>query len=147
MLPLAVSSQGVESQADLHATIKAAIQADPRATDMTAAQIDAMTDALVVEAQAQGVTAHDILWRPVVPAPPAAAAGASYLNAVPFLNVCGNESSILCRLNNALGLDGTNLLIPLVLGIASALLLLVLVMLVMHHKHTGVHLNAPPPLF
>lgn len=135
-----------ETQADLQATIRASIQADPRAAGLTDAQLDELAARLTQEAQAQGVSAADILWRPTTVPPPEAAAA---LGGVPFVLNCGNENGVLCRINNALGLDGTNLLIPAALGIGAALLLLVLVILFMHHKHVEPHLpkGTPPPLF
>lgn len=144
LVPLAAGAQGVESQESLRATIHAAIQADPRAASMTPGQIDQLADALAVEAQAKGMTAQEILWRPTVPAPEGEA---TRLPGVPFMLECGDESSVLCRINHALGLDGTNLMIPLALGIGAALFLLVLAMLVMHHKHEQVTMTPPPPLF
>jgi len=146
LLPYVTHAQGAGPDSGLRATIKAAIMADPRAADLPDAQIEAMVDSLEVEAQAKGMTAEDILWRPVE-TPPAQTAEALGLPGVPFLNVCGNETSILCRLNHAFGLDGTNLMIPLVLGITAALLMLVIAVLILHHKHEQVTVNPPPPLF
>lgn len=111
---------------------------------MSAEQIDRMADSLAVEAQAQGVSAADILWRPTVAAPEGEA---TRLAGVPFMLECGDASSVLCQINHALGLDGTNLMIPLALGIGAALFLVVLVMLIMHHKHEKVMMSPPPPLF
>jgi hypothetical protein len=134
------------TSADLQATIRASIKTDPRAAGLTEAQLDQLAARLTQEAQAQGVSAADILWRPTTVPPEGAG---ERLGGVPFVLNCGNENGVLCRINNALGLDGTNLLIPLVLGIAAALLLLVLAILFMHHKHVEPQLlkGTPPPLF
>lgn len=146
LLIASFASAQESANADLQATIRASIQADPRAAGMTETQLDQLAASLAQEAQAQGVSAEDILWRPTTVPPEGAG---EQLKGVPFMLSCGNENGMLCRINNALGFDGTNLLIPLALGIGAALLLLVLAILFMHHKHVEPKLPAgtPPPLF
>ncbi len=110
-----------ESDAELRATIRAAIMSDPRTSDLTEAEIEGMVDALVGEAEAQGVTSQDIVWRPEEPAP------------APVPPSCGSMPALLCALNEALGFDGSDVKIPIGLGITSALLLFVIGSMLLHH--------------
>lgn len=112
---------------DLSGVIRAAILSDPRTAEMSEAEIDAMVTTLVAEAQAQGVTASDILWRPQEEAAGTGAQAGS----------CG----ALCKLTNAFGFDGSDVTIPFSLGVVAALLLFVIGMLLHrlgHHPVVGV---------
>lgn len=116
LVPLALSAQ---TGAELQATIRAAILSDPRTAAMSEAEIDAMVVALSQEAAAQGVTSQDITWRPQEEA------GA------------GNQASscgMLCMLTNAFGFDGSDVTIPIGLGVSSALLLFLIGSL-LHHQY------------
>jgi len=109
--------------ASLSETIRAAILSDPRTAQMTEAEIDAMVAALAEEAEAQGVTSYDILWQPQEPVVEA------------VVEQCGSMS-FLCALNEAFGLDGSDVGIPIGLGIVSALLLFVIGSILLHkHGH------------
>ncbi len=119
LLPLAVSAQG---SLDLSATIRGAITSDPRSADMSEAEIDAMVAALADEANGQGINSKDILWRPVSSEEFTASSGI----------VCG---SLLCKMNMAFGMDGSNTLIPIILGVTAAVLLFVIGSLLHHRGH------------
>ena len=114
LAPLALSAQ---TEGELQATIRAAILSDPRTATMSEAEVDAMVAALAQEASAQGMTSQDILWQPQEEG----AAGQTVS--------CG----ILCMLTNAFGFDGSDVTIPIALGICAALLLFVIGSLLHHH--------------
>ncbi|MBI2612255.1 hypothetical protein HYW59_00350 [Candidatus Kaiserbacteria bacterium] len=117
-----------QDSTDLQATIRAAILSDPRSSGMTEEEIDAMVAALASEAEMQGVTSQDIMWRPQDPASFDEVGSGSG-------ETCG-YSAFLCALNDAFGFSGSPLIIPLLLGVCSALLLFVLGSILLHtHGH------------
>src|SRR3989344_8111132 len=106
LVPLTLTAQTGE----LQATIRAAILSDPRTAAMSEAEIDAMVAALAQEAAAQSVTSQDIMWRPQEEGG--------------FTSEIGLGScNMLCKLTNAFGFDGSDVTIPIGLGVSSALLL------------------------
>lgn len=114
--------------ADLSATIREAILTDPRSSEMTETEIDAMVSVLAAEAEAQGVSSDDITWRPQDPATFAAGAEVSG-------ETCG-YAAFLCALNESFGFDGSDPAIPIGLGISSALLLFIIGSILLHiHGH------------
>ncbi len=145
--PLLASAQSstASSQSDLSATIRAELLSDPRTSDLPQAPLDSMVNLLTQSAQKQGVTAHDITWRPVSPVStfaPEASAGE---------NDCGSLPSYLCALNTAFGLSGSDPWLAIALGIASGLVILVVgLMLQEHHRKIAASAvsqaaAAPPP--
>lgn len=118
--PIVVLAQ---TDAELEATIRSAILSDPRTADMTEAEIDAIVAALAEEAGAQGVTSYDILWQPQE----------ETLATVEPVATC-NLPEFFCTLNAALGLDGSDIAIPIGLGVTAALLLFVIGS-ILHHRH------------
>lgn len=115
-----------QEDSDLRATIRAAILSDPRSASMTQEEIDAMVTALASEAETQGVTSEDITWRPQDPAT---------FDETQSSQACGYPA-YLCALNDAFGFSGSPLIIPLLLGISSALLLFVIGSILLHsHGH------------
>jgi len=113
----------------LQATIRAAILSDPRTAAMSEAEIDAMVAALAQEAAAQSVTSQDIMWRPQEEGG--------------FTSEIGLGScNMLCKLTNAFGFDGSDVTIPIGLGVSSALLLFLIGSL-LHHQY-GRHPVAGP---
>lgn len=104
----------------LSSTIRAAIQADSRSQGMTEAEIDAMVQALTHQAQSVGMTSEDIVWRPTGEA----AVGGD----VPLCD------GVLCGLNYAFGLDGSNYTIPIWLG-ACALMLMFIIAGILEYRH------------
>lgn len=125
-LPLVTSAQAANE--DLRATIRAAILSDPRTAQMSEAEVESMVEALSAEAETQGVTSDDIVWRPAEPVQ----------EPVPQeeATTCGSMPTFFCTLNEALGLDGSDIAIPIVLGITAALLLFVIGSILLHrHGH------------
>ena len=117
--PLALSAQ---TDAELEGTIRAAILSDPRTAAMSEAEVNAMVTALSQEAAAQGVTSQDIMWRPQeVPEEVIAAR-------------CGSMPTFFCALSEAFGFDGSDVTIPIGLGVTSALLLFLIGSL-LHHQY------------
>lgn len=117
-IPLMLLAQ---TQGDLETAVRAAILSDPRAASMSSAEIDAMVAALSGEARTQGVTAADIAWQPQDEATFAATTETA-------------ECGWLCKLTNAFGFDGSDITIPVALGICAAILLFVIGSL-LHHRH------------
>lgn len=117
-----------QEDSDLRATIRAAILSDPRSASMTEEEIDAMVTALASEAETQGVTSEDIMWRPQDPTTFEETSDQSG-------QTCG-YAAFICALNDAFGFSGSPLIIPLLLGITSALLLFVIGSILLHsHGH------------
>jgi len=134
------SLAAAQENADLQSTIRAAILSDPRSSQMSEEEIDAMVVALAEEAEVQGVTSEDIMWRPQDPASFEEAGDSSG-------EACG-YAAFLCALNDAFGFSGSPLIIPLLLGITSALLLFVLGSILLHtHGHHPVRgsISSPTP--
>ena len=112
-----------DQHADLKSTIRAAIESDPRSSGMSDSELEGMATALSDEAAQQGVTASDIAWRPTE-------------DQMVRESECGNINSFLCALTDAFGFTGSDLVIPIGLGVTSAFLLFVLgTMLLRHHGH------------
>lgn len=129
LLSLATPSLGYAQERDveLQATIRAAILFDPRTAEMSEEEVGAMVAALSEKAASQGVTSHDIAWRPTEEQ-----AGES--------SPCGSIKGFLCTLTDAFGFTGSDLAIPIGLGISSALLLFLIGMLLHrlgHHPVAG----------
>ncbi len=119
---LALPFAALAQETDLKASVRQAILNDPRAAGMTDAQINAMVDTLSEGAKEQGITSQDLVWRP-----------APTDNMQPVCTL----PSLLCAMNNAFGFDGSNPLIPTLLGVLAAILLFVIgVMLERHYVHT-----------
>jgi hypothetical protein len=62
LIPLALHAQSDSSA--LRETIRQAISSDPRAAGLSETEISLLTEALLQQAQDQGVTAQDLLYRP-----------------------------------------------------------------------------------
>ncbi len=127
------------SDADLNATIRAAITSDPRSQGMTEAQLEALVVALTKQASEQGVTAQDIQWRPLS-AEDFAASNAG------TTNTCSGLPAFFCSIDEAFGLSGPYGFIAITLGLTSAVLLFVIGMFLHRHGHhvTGAFV-APTP--
>ncbi|OGG54198.1 hypothetical protein A3H16_02645 [Candidatus Kaiserbacteria bacterium RIFCSPLOWO2_12_FULL_53_8] len=125
-IALAHVVQAQESSGDLRATIRAELLSDPRTSSLSQAQIEEMVDVLLQEAQKQGVTSHDIQWRPAPSADPAEDSGSAV--------ACGNVPSILCAMNTAFGFDGSDLKIPIGLAASSILLIVLIGLMIEEHR-------------
>jgi hypothetical protein len=121
---LAYAQSTAENQ--LRATIYSQIMADPRAQAMSQAQIYSLVNALTLQAEAQGLTASAITYRPEVPGSEAPASGATF----------GACSNISCSLSTAFGLDGSIPIIPIALFVVAGLFILIFgIMREMGHPH------------
>lgn len=113
-----------QSDAELQATIREAILSDPRAAEMSEADIDVMVAGLAEEAAAQNLSVSDITWRPQeVPVTDAASQDEE---ACPYARA-------LCALNDAFGFSEFPFLMPLLFAITSAILLFVIGSILLHH--------------
>ncbi len=133
-IPFAFAQEG-----DLEATIRAVILSDPRSAEMTEVEVNAMVAALASAASEQGMSPEDIVWRPQ---------DDSTFSGVEEGGgeACGYPV-FLCSLNEAFGFSGDSLVIPLVLGVCSALLLFVLGSILLHvHGHHPVRGPISPSL-
>lgn len=116
------TSPDTTENADLEVTIRAALLTDPRTAQMSEEEIDEMVAALAEGAQEQGITPHDITWRPQ---PPITTEGEDAPCMMP---------AFFCTLGAAFGLDGSDVTMPIVLGIVSGILLFVIGAL-LHHRY------------
>ena len=125
LLPLAAFAQS----GDLRATIRTELLKDPRAAQLSQAQLDAMINVLAQGANEQGITSHDITWQPSEPAP---AAGQTTQGAEAF---CMGLPDFFCAVSSGFGFDDSNTVIPIALLMSSGLLLFLLYELKHHHRH------------
>jgi hypothetical protein len=127
LLPIAVFAQ--TAQDDLHAAILTSLLADPRSAGIPPAQMKSLVDALALQAQAQHMTAADILWRPnVVP---------SFSNSQGSADTtaCGGGfSGYLCAINQSFGFGGDDVLVPAFLFASSGLLVVVIRRMRINHR-------------
>ena len=113
-----------EGTSDLRATIRAALLSDPRSASLSEAEMEAMVSALADEAERQGVTSSDIVWRPQ-----------SAESSGPWdPSACGNPSGFLCAISTAFGFAGPDSIIAAGLGILAAVLLFVVGSLIEIHR-------------
>lgn len=137
-LPLALFAQ---TDPELESTVRAAIMSDSRAAQMSEEEIEQMVAVLVQSASEQGVSASDIEWRPqetVFVAEEEAVVDDS----------CGIFPAFFCALSAAFGLDGSDMAIPIMLGITAGILLFVIGAILLHrhgrHPIVGKFANAVP---
>ena len=136
--PAVLFAQG-DYQTELRATIREAILADPRAGELSGEELKRTVELLASEADAEGVTAEDIVWRPEE---------RMFNEGGASENTCGRIPVVLCILNEALGFSGGNVLMPLLLLLCSLALMFVLsAMIRMHHRdrEEAAALSALPP--
>jgi len=113
------------SDAQLRSTIQAEVSADPRSQTMTQAQISALVDSLTSQAEAQGVTASALTYRPASVTPQNSSSSAT-----------PECTSFSCAFINAFGLDGSLPIIPIAFFAAAVLFILIFsVMREMGHPH------------
>lgn len=116
------TTQAQTEDTALRDTIRAAILSDPRSQSMTPEEIESMTVALARQAESVGMTADDILWRPVTEEAGSQQQGAETCD------------GILCALNHAFGFDGSNYTIPIWLG-AISLMLIFIIATIFEYRH------------
>ncbi len=126
LIPVVVSAQ--TTQTDLRNAIQASILSDPRSQSIPPAQMQALVDALTQQAQAQHMSASDILWQPKT-------AEAATLGSGPGATVCPSGwQGYACAFNQVFGFEGNNYEIPIFLLVTSLLLIAVLWEVHQHHK-------------
>ncbi len=139
-VPSATFAQNASSTTELEMVIKTEMLKDSRAKLLPAEQLDAMVKSLAEAAMQQGVTASDITWTPVATGPD------SVVKQQP------EECNFLCAVNRIFGFGGNDYVIPLTLGVTSAIIIIFIsMMLHRHHVHgvephiEAIH-NLPPTL-
>jgi hypothetical protein len=103
---------------DMNATVKSAILSDPRSQSLSSEEINVIALALTQQAQAQGMTQHDLLWRPALAHTVAPLDEAAYTG-----NDCGKVPTVLCGVNRSLGLPGSDMTIVVMLSVLLVLIL------------------------
>lgn len=129
-LPFAVQAQ--ESSADVRAAIRSELANDPRTSGFSEAQIDAMVDILLAEAQKDGLTASDITWQP---------AEAETFDTQDASSSGGVATScdaygILCAFSDAFGFVGVgpHTITPFILGASSMALIWIIAEMLHRHR-------------
>jgi len=120
--PVLVAAQ---AQDELHATIMAALLADPRTGTIPPAQLQALVNALADQAQTQGITAQEIKWRSAV--------NESFVPVAPQES-CSSAFAAFCPFSEAFGFVGNDATTPAVLFVTAALLLLIIRRVIKHHR-------------
>lgn len=113
-LPLSASAQS-----DLRESIDLAVRSDVHSASLSESEINILVDALMVEAVKQDLTAEDLSWRPVPPE---------------VLQDGYAQCGLLCGIARAFGLDGSDYLLPIWLGV-SALMLMFLIGAIIEYRH------------
>jgi hypothetical protein len=135
-LPRFTHAQATSTAAttELSSTIRAALLSDPRAHQLSQAQIDQLVSALTKQAQEKGITVEKLQWQPkpteafVPPAPAPEAVTDPYS--------CGSFPRILCAMSAAFGFtDIGSAALPIALGVVTLIVLLALILLYEHHRH------------
>ena len=116
----------------LKATIRSVISSDPRASSMSASQLDALVSTLTQEATRRGVTSRDITWRPQ----PLTTFGNKSEAFQPTNLWCGGIPSYLCSVDMAFGFAGPDSTIPLFL-LAASMGLVWVIGSIMHGRHVS----------
>jgi len=123
---------------ELETTIRQLLLNDPRAASLPQSQFDEMVSALTAAAAAKGLTAAEVSWHPV----PISNLTATAAAGTP--TVC-SQYALLCRFSSAFGFSGSDLTIPVSLGIASAILLILIWgMIRVSHRASSPVPAAPP---
>ncbi|MBI2030251.1 hypothetical protein HYT05_01370 [Candidatus Kaiserbacteria bacterium] len=103
---------------DMNIAIKSAILSDPRSQSLSLEEINVISLALTQQAQAQGMTQHDLLWRPALAHTVAPLDEAAYTG-----NDCGKVPTVLCGVNRSIGLPGSDMTIVVMLSVLLVLIL------------------------
>lgn len=122
-LPLAALAQS----SALEATIRAELLKDPRSVEMSEAELDAMVQLLAQGAAQEGVSSDEISWRPAEATP-------AMVVEEETSATCDGFPQFFCTVREALGFDGSNLIIPMGLFVTSGLLWFLLYELRHHHR-------------
>jgi uncharacterized membrane protein len=128
MIPAAVSAQ--TSTDELRSVIQNSVISDPRTANIPPAQLQGLVDALVEQANAQHMTAADIIWRPQQAYAATVSAQATTQASVCMTGIQG----YLCNFNQIFGFEGNNYEIPILLLFTSAFLIAVIWEIHVHHR-------------
>ena len=122
-------AQTAPADNEMQAAVRMLLLADPRAAGLPQAQLDEMVNALAKAAEKKGLTASEITWHPQP------VSNFSQSASIGEIEHC-DQDSILCMINEAFGFTGSDARIPVLLGICSAALVLVLgAMLEIRHRN------------
>lgn len=117
--PLYLNAQSdLSLRGDLNSTVKSAILSDPRSQSLSSEEVNAIAYALTQQAEAQGMTQHDLLWRPALAHTVAPLDEVAYTG-----NECGKVPTVLCGVNRSLGLPGSDMTIVVMLSVLLVLIL------------------------
>ena len=122
--------------ANLSDTIRAEIMNDPRTAAFSQGQIDEMVGILTQAAEAEGITAADITWRPQDPASFSAQMRQAF-------SVCEGTPTLLCSFDVAFGFLGPDSNIPFILGAASMGLVWILAEMIHRRRFPAVSIQTP----
>lgn len=118
IIPTRIHAQSsVSPRGDLSLTIRDVILADPRSASLSSGEIDAMVSKLTAQASAQGITQHDLLWRPTL----THATSPDGVNTP--VNSCGATPASLCAINRVFGFNGSDTTLLILLGVLGVLIL------------------------
>jgi hypothetical protein len=144
MLPAAAFGQAAD--VSLRDAIQASVMNDPRVSEIPPAQLTALIDALYAEAQAQSMSASDILWQPQN------AAVGEVFSGTGAAECASGWEGYLCQFEHTFGFAGSNYELPIIVLVVSGLLILVLWELIAHHRKKPVsevvsvaQKSVPPP--
>ena len=133
--PHRAHAQQDSTDTQLQANIRSALIADPRSAGLPPEQLNAMVQALSNQAESQGLSASDIAWKPGAQAP-----GLDRSATVATPNCLYGADGVLCKLTQTYGLDTGDNTIPLLLGLLSGILIIIIgTLLEIRHK---AHLHA-----
>lgn len=122
LVPAFAIAQG---SADLQATIRAALASDPRTNTMSQEALDALAAQLAAGAQSQGMTAHDITWKPIESQPVSASSPS-----------CSVFPQYFCTISESFGFMGGDPTIAIWLGAIALMFLFIAGELrYLHKKH------------
>jgi hypothetical protein len=135
------AQENTSNSDDLSTVIKAAILADPRANGLSSEHIDAMVAVLTQHASAQGMSAHDLLWRPLL-----ARTIESVTTVATAQDDCGTVPASLCIVKKSLGLNGSGVTLFVWGGVALTLLIAIIagILEIRHWRNT--HTGTPQTL-
>lgn len=119
------------AETSLRETIRGALLSDPRTQGMQPEQVEAMVDLLSMAAQAKGITADDIAWRPT---------SDTFKEEE---SACG--TGFFCKVTDAFGFTGSDHTIAIWLGACSLLLVFLIGFALEEHHRKGKRARVTPP--
>ena len=120
------------SDTELRTTIQNSLLADPRTASIPPQLLSALVDSLTAQAQAQHMTASDILWKPQ-----SAAIGSTYGtpgNSASATNCPTGWQGYACQFNEMFGFDGSNYEVPIFILIITIFLIAIIWEMIAHHR-------------